>query len=126
MDRKQEFPPLLEKGLHPRKWAELCEICRDAFPLSTSRGRLTDGLRRMVDLLDSAGFVGEMWVNGSYLTEKIDPEDIDFAIRLEEAFLLGLDAQQRQLLDWLNSSDLSVRDQIRRDYGCDPYTFCEV
>nr|WP_321472136.1 hypothetical protein [uncultured Paludibaculum sp.] len=40
------------------------------------------GLREVLARLAGVGINAEVWVDGSFLTEKIDPDDVDFAIRL--------------------------------------------
>jgi hypothetical protein len=78
-----EYPPLLPIGRHQMSMADLRQLCVSEFPLSTTRDRIMSGFEEVVRKLDSVGIVGEVWVNGSFLTKKIDPNDIDASLRLQ-------------------------------------------
>ena len=45
-------------------------------------------LRRLVNEISSAGVHAELWVDGSFCTEKTDPNDIDLVIHLDGSLLL--------------------------------------
>ena len=89
MAGKTEFSPLLPVGLHPKTLDEMEVICVHGFHLSTTRFTIMNGLRLMVQELEQAGIQGDLWINGSFLTVKIDPEDVDIALRISELSLLG-------------------------------------
>jgi len=40
------------------------------------------GLEAVLGSLNGMGFKLEAWVNGSFLTEKINPDDSDIAVRI--------------------------------------------
>jgi hypothetical protein len=62
-----------------------------------------DGLRNVVGGLNQLGFRLEVWVNGSFLTQKINPEDSDVAVRFQgEDFDAAPPAQQRQFHQYVN------------------------
>jgi hypothetical protein len=42
-----------------------------------------DGLDTIVGKLIAARIVGDFWVNGSFLTQKIDPEDTDVVLHVD-------------------------------------------
>lgn len=77
---KEEFKPLLAPGRHIRTMDELERICVVPFDTSATRSRLMGQLRRLSDRL--VGRVGtfDLWVDGSFVTEKVNPEDIDLTI----------------------------------------------
>jgi hypothetical protein len=54
----------------------------DGFPLSTRRGALWDNLIKILDRLKALNIPCKVWVDGSFLTKKIDPDDVDFVIDL--------------------------------------------
>ena len=56
--------------------------------------------------LAQAGIVGELWINGSFLTEKVDPEDVDASLRISSALWDNASEEQRAVLEWLASVDL--------------------
>jgi len=77
---KPEFPPLLPLGFHTLDLRTLRLICVQRFPLSVTRSMIMDDLERVVARLVAAGVVGKLWVNGSFMTEKIDPQDADILL----------------------------------------------
>lgn len=72
------------------------------------------------------GIEGDFWLDGSFLTQNIAPQDVDFALRIDTAFLARATPSQKVLLFWLGSADPAVRYQIRHDYLCDSYVFWEL
>jgi hypothetical protein len=42
-----------------------------------------EGLKTVYDLLIGAGVRGELWLDGSFLTEKVNPGDVDVLLRLQ-------------------------------------------
>jgi hypothetical protein len=121
-----DYRPLLQAGLHPKTWSELEQLCVSAFPLSRSRAIKFSGLRRIVDRILAEGIEGDLWVNGSFLTNKIEPGDIDIVLSLDFGFLVRATPAQQLLLSWLGATDAATRAEIMRDYSCDSYFFCDV
>lgn len=39
-----------------------------------------NGLENVVQVLEQAGLAGDLWVDGSFMTEAIDPADSDVAL----------------------------------------------
>jgi len=69
LNQNGELPP----GVHVATFSEI----KTAFGLSTGRRkRLTEGLLKAVEMFKSAG-VQFILIDGSYTTDKADPEDID-------------------------------------------------
>ena len=78
-----------------------------------------DGLDVVVSRLNGTGFPLEIWIDGSFVTEKYNPEDSDVAVRVPgEIFDAAPPSQQNDLL-WFASTDL------KPDYKCDLYVFPE-
>lgn len=121
-----EYPPLLPAGLHVKTWAELQTMCVDGMPLSPNRAALIAGLRRIVDRLCAEGITGDLWIDGSFLTEKLEPGDIDLVLALAPDSYMGGTPNQRQLIEWLGSDNAAVRAQTKQDHHCDTYIFFEV
>ena len=126
MADKQEFPPLLPEGFHPKTLDELELLCVDGFDLSRTRQGIMEGLRRMAARLESGGVRGDLWVDGSFLTEKIDPEDVDIALRVSEAQVSNPGPGQGALINWLGSRDPAIVAQTKGDYSCDSFVFYEL
>jgi hypothetical protein len=78
-----------------------------------------DGLTDVLNGLNRLGFNLEAWVDGSFLTHKLNPEDSDVAVRVRgEDFDAAPPAQR-----------LAFRDYVRFDHKatskCDLYAFPE-
>jgi hypothetical protein len=99
--RTSDCPPLLEPGEHALTIDELRELCVARFPLSTTRWAIMDGFRKIVALLAAQRIDCEILVDGSYITEEIQPDDIDFAVVVSRQFYDASTPSQRKLLDWI-------------------------
>ena len=116
---KSEFPPLLTPGFHPMTLDELSIMALDNFPLSSTRADIVDGLSKIVTKISATDLASEIWVDGSFMTEKIDPEDSDIAVRILGLVAGGLTEDQADIFDWITDKDL------KPDYLCDSYGFVE-
>lgn len=95
--------------------AELRTRCVAAFPFSKTRSHVMDGLERFVDMLRAEGIVGDLWVDGSFVTQKLDPEDVDGVLVVQSSFYEhGTEAQQA-LIDLVAFAD------FKSDYFFDAF-----
>ena len=115
-----DLPPLLAPGLHPVTINRLIVICVEAFPFSNSRAAIMYGFQLIVCQLVALGIIGDIVVDGSFLTEEIEPEDIDFALCVTPDFYESCSALQRSFLEWIRD-DFS----IKRTHHCDCYLCIE-
>jgi hypothetical protein len=77
-----------------------------------------DGLHDVLRDLSAAGITGEVWVDGSFVTEKIDPEDADLLIRVSSD-QYDADPAKRAAVDW-------AADAKRAEtHSCDVYKWIE-
>ena len=113
-----EFPPLLPTGLHTMTIPALRQMCSGNFPLSATRADTMAGLEQITDRLHNDAIVGEIWVDGSFLTEKIDPADVDIVLRIQADVYDNGTPQQRAAIDWLDSD-------LKGSHHCDSYFFME-
>jgi hypothetical protein len=79
---EDEYPPLLQPGLHEMTMADLKVLAVDAFPLSSKRLGHWDNFVKIVDRLKKLKVPCKIWVDGSFLTEKIEPNDVDFVVNV--------------------------------------------
>ncbi len=77
------------------------QVCVDLFPLSSIRPTIFNGLVTFVQTLESAGVPGELWIDGSFLTETIDPKDVDVILKVDGAVYNSGTAEQRAAIDWV-------------------------
>ena len=116
---KPEFPPLLAPGLYPMTLEEVRKLCVNAFPSSRTRPEIMVGLESVVGKLTQTGIVAEVWIDGSFLTEKTDPVDADIVLRVQGEVYDRGSSGQRAVLDWVQRVDL------KPSYHCDSYVFYE-
>lgn len=81
---KIEFPPLLAEGLHRMSLGDLKRLCVVGFPLSKRRESIMRALESLLAELSGVSIRAEVWINGSFLTKKIDPDDVDLVVVVQE------------------------------------------
>ena len=113
---KAEFPPLLAAGLHEMLLPAIRQLCIDAFPLSATRAGLMAAIEAICNSLSTALIHASVWIDGSFMTQKIDPADIDLAVRFLYAALPSPGPEQQALLNRIASKQFP---------GCDSYIFIE-
>jgi hypothetical protein len=74
-----------------------------------------DGLDKLVAMLQAERIQGEFWVNGSFLTEKMNPRDSDVVLCLSDTFFSSATPTQKTLVQWFHNADL------KPGYLCDSY-----
>ena len=113
-----EWPPLLRPGLHSMSLKEIKRLCVQKFPRSTRRLWLMDGLETLATELHEKLITGEMWINGSFMTEKQEPDDIDIILVVDSKFIDTSTPEQRAVVQWFDVQDLEP------EYYC--HTFVHV
>lgn len=85
--------------------AELRALCVDhaSFAKSTRRRMLMGEFEKVCQHLISCGVPGELWVDGSYVTEKIDPDDLDVVLRTSGEFYDAADTSTRDAIEQAHS-----------------------
>ena len=73
---KPDFPMLLKPGIHKLSMAELHSLAVAPFA-SQRRDDLYQLFSNWQNAIRQAGVAGVLWIDGSYLTEKPEPGDID-------------------------------------------------
>ena len=76
------------------------------------------GLEAVARRLSEAGICGDLWVDGSFLTEKIDPNDVDLLLHLKPDFYWTATSEQKQIIRWFEEN-------LKNDYFCDSYVMYE-
>src|SRR5438445_1558865 len=114
---KADFPTLLPAGRHWMGLDEVQALCVDHFPLSKTRNMIMLGLFSVVERLRDAGIEGELWIDGSFVTEKIDPEDCDIVLRIPGLFYDACSPEQQGVVEWATDKALKAT------HHCDGYAF---
>ena len=74
---KTDSPALLAPGMHLLTLQDLEAVAVTPFPGAPRRAELFQGLLLWVGALRAHGLTGTLWIDGSFLTEKECPGDID-------------------------------------------------
>jgi hypothetical protein len=112
----REWAPLLPAGFHDLDANARRRLCVDRFQDSLTRPRISTNLEGIIGEINRAGITGQIWVDGSYLTEKLNPDDADIALVISTAVLNGMTGAQRSFFD--NFRTTSFYDQYKIDnYG---------
>lgn len=119
LDREPVFHPLLEIGRHALSLDELRELCVARFPISKSRPTIMEGLEKFTSILNDYDIEGEIWVNGSFMTSKIDPNDVDVIVRMTSDFMDHVTDEQYIVIEWIDS------DIPYLELKCDSYSYIE-
>ena len=77
-----------------------------------------EGLEKVIQELRVNSVEGEIWIDGSFVTEKMNPEDVDLALRVAAQFYENATQKQREAVDWLASN-------LRNTHLCHSYSFME-
>ena len=84
MPDKLSFPGLLPAGFHIKTLEEVKKLCVENFPSSTTRPAIFNSfIENFIDPLCRIGFMCDIWVDGSFITEKENPEDVDLVIEYD-------------------------------------------
>lgn len=113
-----DYPPIFPLGFHCLSMADVERMCVDHFPLSVGRRALMNGLTTFVQRLIDSAVTGEIWVDGSFATEKIEPKDVDVLLRCQGALYNNGTADQRAAINW-------VIDNQKPTLRCDSYVLME-
>jgi len=99
--------------------ADVRALCVERFNNSQTRETIMQGLEAVVARLEVAGVPGDLWVDGSFVTEKIDPEDVDVILMSIAHFYDTASASQRAAMDWLDSN-------LKATHKVDSYLWLEL
>lgn len=94
---KIDYTPLLSAGLHPHTLESFKELTVKPFPDSKRREPLWSNLSVYLDLLEATGLKARVWLDGSFVTEKIEPDDIDLVVvgDLQSFPLMSVEVRQQ-------------------------------
>ena len=117
---KPEYPPLLSAGLHAKSLEDLKKLCVDPFPDSPTREDIMAGLEAIYERARALGMPGDMWINGSFLTKKTDPNDVDILFLFPQAYHDDGTSEQKEFVSWLTSNESDPKHSFRCDTYAEP------
>ena len=113
-----EHLPILPPGLHEVGESEIDNHFASGFPDSTTRLLLIAGLRSFFRALRQIEISFEIWIDGSFTTNKTNPNDVDLVVFADANLCNQLEIEKQERLIMLFD-----RDETRRVYGLD-VLFC--
>jgi hypothetical protein len=112
-----EYKSLLPYGIHERSAFEINDLCVNYFSNNSKRKYLFDNLmNNLVNPLVNLEIDCDLWIDGSFLTEKPEPNDIDIAIALKTS---SFNPDQLQFLNKFTSCQLHTI--FKKSYDLDVY-----
>lgn len=118
MTINREWPALLPAGIHAMDVEGIERRCVAGFLESNSRPHIMSGLKRFIQFMQGIGIKGELWLDGSFVTEKPEPSDVDLVFVPDPPTLQAAWKTNAQILEALFS-----RGEAKSLFLCDAY-FC--
>jgi len=112
---------VLEAGFHPCTLADLEFSFVNKFPESQTRKDIFMGYIGFISKLKQFGISCEQWIDGSFVTSKIDPNDIDFVSIIDKYVLDSLPKLAKQELKEMFNPTIA-----KTKYKCDAYLLIKV
>lgn len=109
---------MLSPGFSKMSLDQLHEVCVEPFS-EERRQLLFENLCLFLNNLSKLGLVGKVWVDGSFLTEKPEPGDVDILIVLDSDACANLGESQVAAIN-AEFSGAKTR------YSCDAYTISDT
>jgi hypothetical protein len=102
---KYDHPPLLAPGRHYLSLADIESLCVHPFTGSarSCRERLFYALEGFIQSLLQAVIRCDAFIDGSFLTKKPEPDDVDVIVLVEHGIHITLSEDQKQVLDAINN-----------------------
>lgn len=100
---KFDHPPLLAPGRHYVDLVGVENLCVRAFDDRRAREALFFKFEEAVQAFARAMIPCEFWIDGSFVTRKMDPKDVDLAIKIDVEVSDALTPTQLALVDRANS-----------------------
>jgi hypothetical protein len=111
---KIEFAPLFPPGFRRMTIGEVRSCCVDGFPGSRSRPIIMGFLEQVISRITAEKIESDIWLDGSFVTEKLDPCDSDILVVVKSEFVENTTPSQKNVLNWL-------RGNLKTAYLCDSY-----
>ncbi len=114
----EEFSPLLSAGFHTKTLEETRYICVDNFQQSTKRVEIWDKFNAFINILSGFGLTFDAWLDGSFLTDKPEPGDIDLVLIINPTQINTLTIEQQNFIDHMFGKQSRM---CKHHYLCDAY-----
>jgi hypothetical protein len=116
----QTCPRFSPRGFGKKSLEELQEIAVTPFARSKTRAGIMGRFASLAAEFARLRIEGELIVDDSFVTEEIDPQDIDFTLCVASSFYDSCSVEQRHILDWVSDDKT-----IKQTHLCDCYLCVE-
>jgi hypothetical protein len=103
---KVEYAPLLGAGLHNLSSDSRRRLCLERFPSSITRKKIFENVEAFTATINSHAIKGVIWVDGSFLTEKLNPDDADILLLVGSDDYRQFSQQQKDFIAHLSGQSL--------------------
>jgi len=110
----------LDPGLHNMSLAQIEVAFVTAFPHSSTRKTIIAGYRKHSAEIEAIASTFEQFLNGSFVTNKNDPSDVDLVVFIEASVVDNLSPSDKDKLKLLLAGPVT-----KASHKCDAY-FCPV
>lgn len=119
-----DYKPLLDAGIHPMAVPDVKETLVDAFNDGKEHreylySRLHVFLEHLAQLL---GKPFKVWIDGSFLSTKPEPADVDLVVIAKAGYLNELGVQEKETIRRIFSTE---RQTVKQRFSCDVYLILE-
>lgn len=94
-----DHSPLFNPGFHEIEINDFDKLFVEPFNDCSRRKELAGKLKLFIDKLIDVGASFEIWIDGSFVTEKVKPGDIDIAVIFEPQEINSLPQNQIEFLN---------------------------
>ncbi|MCP9755826.1 hypothetical protein EGI26_11730 [Lacihabitans sp. CCS-44] len=114
---KKEYPPLIKKGFVEIGLWQFDALFLQPFKFNDHRKKLIDSFIVFLEEFKKLGLRAEIWIDGSFTTEKEEPDDIDLLFLLDINEVDNLTGNKAKLFKDL----LISREKVKVRFGLDVY-----
>lgn len=113
---KIDHPPLLDPGVHIFTLQQLRERFVDPFRQNGRRLELLSRFTMLISRIRDIGIPCDIWLDGSFVTTKEEPDDLDVVVFISRIAINGLSKEKLAM-----AYELQNRPLMRARYACDIY-----
>jgi hypothetical protein len=88
------------------------QLVVNGFALSKRRGTLWKNFLFVLKTLQDLKIPCDVWIDGSFLTHKVDPDDVDFVVDIPVDFLPLATAEQQSFIENLSDQLYRTSDDL--------------
>ena len=96
---RKDHPPLLDAGFHKMNTDMIYELAVKPFASSTRRKPLYECLKIFLTSLERTELSFIVWIDGSFCTDKQNPNDIDLVVLIDEEQFDSLSDSKYKILE---------------------------